>query len=171
MADFFYPYHYPSLKHESLAANTVRINVVDQTGEVLAWWDENSGQETQQFDPFSIYACNLDLRTSKEEIFGHFCSLGEILRITFLKNKKTNIFNGSIYVQFKTIQSAEEALYLDGSYLRGQMIYVKARVFSFVIFLFKFFWRYNIRCKMYILKTLPEEEIKDLGRSSQEEGS
>ena len=137
MADFFYPYHYPRLMHESLAADMLRIKVVDQTGEVLAWWDEEPGQETQQFDPFSIYAYNLDLRTSKDEIFSHFCSLGEIMRITYLKNKKNNVFNGSIYVQFKTIQAAEEALFLDGSYLRGRLIYVKAGVFNAMLrFLF-----------------------------------
>ena len=133
MADYFYPYHYPTLKHETLSPNMVRINLVDQTGKVLAWWDEEAGQESQQFDPFSIYACNLDLRTSKDEIFSHFCSLGKILRITYLKNKKNNSFNGSIYVQFKTIQAAEEALYLDGSYLRGKLIYVKAGVFNIKI--------------------------------------
>ena len=133
MADYFYPYHYPTLKHETLSPNMVRINLVDQTGQVLAWWDEEAGQESQQFDPFSIYACNLDLRTSKDEIFSHFCSLGEIMRITYLKNKKNNSFNGSIYVQFKTIQAAEEALYLDGSYLRGKLIYVKAGVFNIKI--------------------------------------
>ena len=126
MADYFYPFHYPSLVDESLADDMVRIKVVDQTGDVLAWWDEE-----QQFDPFSIYAYNLDLRTSKDEIFRHFCSLGQIMRISYLKNKKNNIFNGSIYVQFKTIQSAEEALFLDGSYLRGRLIYVKAGVFNF----------------------------------------
>ena len=45
MADYFYPYHYPTLKHETLAPDMVRINLVDQTGEVLAWWDEEQGQE------------------------------------------------------------------------------------------------------------------------------
>ena len=138
MADYFYPCHYPSLIHENLAPNMVRINVIDQAGEVLAWWDEEPGQESQQFDPFSIYACHLDLRTSKDEIFGHFCSLGEITRITFLRNKKTNNFNGSIYVQFKTMQAAEEALYLDGSYLRGQLIKVKAEFSILGILLFYF---------------------------------
>ena len=137
MADYFYPFHYPSLVDESLADDMVRIKVVDQTGDVLAWWDEE-----QQFDPFSIYAYNLDLRTSKDEIFRHFCSLGQIMRISYLKNKKNNIFNGSIYVQFKTMQSAEEALFLDGSYLRGRLIYVKAGFFNVGIFiLFKIFWR------------------------------
>ena len=136
MADYFYPYHYPTLKHEALSPNMVRINLVDQTGQVLAWWDEEAGQESQQFDPFSIYARNLDLRTSKDEIFGHFCSLGEITRITFLRNKKTNNFNGSIYVQFKSMQAAEEALYLDGSYLRGQLINVKAGVLKTIFFIY-----------------------------------
>ena len=137
MADYFYPFHYPSLVDESLADDMVRIKVVDQTGDVLAWWDEE-----QQFDPYSIYAYNLDLRTSKDEIFRHFCSLGQIMRISYLKNKKNNIFNGSIYVQFKTMQSAEEALFLDGSYLRGRLIYVKAGFFNVGIFiLFNIFWR------------------------------
>ena len=134
--DYFYPYinitNYPNLVPETLGPDRMRLNVVDEiTGEVLAFMDEPISDDgsidsvSPQFDPLSIYACILDLGTSKQEIFWHFSSLGQITRITFLKNKKTRQFNGSVYIQFKETQSAEEALFLDGSYLRGQLINVK----------------------------------------------
>ena len=135
--EYFYPpTNYPSLVTETLGIDMIRLKVVDSfTGEVLAFMDEplsrsdddNESIESSspQFDTLSVYACNLDLRTSKQEIFCHFSSLGQITRITFLKNKTTNRFTGSVYIQFKETQSAEEALFLDGSYLRGQLINVK----------------------------------------------
>ena len=77
------------------------------------------------FDPTSVFISCLDVRTSKEEIFSHFIPLGEIVRVTKLKDRKTGNFNGSAYVQFRHQQSAEDALYLHGSCVSGCMIMVK----------------------------------------------
>ena len=86
------------------------------------------------------------------------------MRITYLKNKKSKTFSGSIYVQFKTMQAAEEALFLDGSYLRGKLIYVKARVFNINIFIvFIFLALPTVWQNINIFKTLLVEEIEDHG--------
>ena len=146
---------YPYIKSEKRGLDSVRLNVIDvRTGELLAWMDEGQGPRNRQgslakkfksenienandhdpvtkvetrspFDPTSVFISCLDVRTSKEEIFSHFIPLGEIIRVTKLKDKKTGNFNGSAYVQFRYQQSAEDALYLHGSCVSGCMIMVK----------------------------------------------
>lgn len=148
---------YPYIKSEKRGLDYVRLNVIDvRTGEVLAWMDEGrrgkhipasgskklktehhdsvetevDAQDTNPFDPTSVFITCLDVRTSKEEIYAHFFSLGQIVRVTKLRDKKSGKFNGSAYVQFRHPQSAEDALYLHGSCVRGCMIMVKRKLKS-----------------------------------------
>ena len=146
---------YPYIKSEKRGLDSMRLNVIDvRTGELLAWMDEGKGprsrqgsmakkfksehvenlndhvlkvesEESSPFDPTSVFISCLDVRTTKEEIFSHFIPLGEIVRVTKLKDRKTGNFNGSAYVQFRHQQSAEDALYLHGSCVSGCMIMVK----------------------------------------------
>ena len=140
---------YPYIKSEKRGLDSMRLNVIDvRTGELLAWMDEGKGprsrqgsmakkfksehvenlndhvlkvesEESSPFDPTSVFISCLDVRTTKEEIFSHFIPLGEIVRVTKLKDRKSGNYNGSAYVQFRYPQSAEDALFLHGSCVSG----------------------------------------------------
>ena len=163
---------YPYIKSEKRGLDSMRLNVIDvRTGELLAWMDEGKGprsrqgsmakkfksehvenlndhvlkvetEESSPFDPTSVFISCLDVRTTKEEIFSHFIPLGEIVRVTKLKDRKSGNYNGSAYVQFKYPQSAEDALFLHGSCVSGCMIMVKVS-FSFLLD-FPYFFIVNI---------------------------
>lgn len=77
------------------------------------------------YDPTSIFVSGMDIWTTKHDILKHFASLGQITRVTRLHNNDTGKFNGSAYVQYRNISSAEQALFLDGSYLRECIIIVQ----------------------------------------------
>ena len=153
---------YPYIKSEKRGLDSMRLNVIDvRTGELLAWMDEGKGprsrqgsmakkfksehvenlndhvlkvesEESSPFDPTSVFISCLDVRTTKEEIFSHFIPLGEIVRVTKLKDRKSGNYNGSAYVQFRYPQSAEDALFLHGSCVSGCMIMVKVSL-SFLL--------------------------------------
>ena len=163
---------YPYIKSEKRGLDSMRLNVIDvRTGELLAWMDEGKGprsrqgsmakkfksehvenlndhvlkvetEESSPFDPTSVFISCLDVRTTKEEIFSHFIPLGEIVRVTKLKDRKSGNYNGSAYVQFRYPQSAEDALFLHGSCVSGCMIMVKVS-FSFLLD-FPYFFIVNV---------------------------
>ena len=146
---------YPFMKEVHRDETTIKYQVIDsRNGEILAWLDETinprptvkshepnrkrlkSGHyavpapEDGLLDPTSIFVSGLDIRTSKQEILRHFGSLGQITRVTRLHCNATGKFNGSAYVQYKHIASAEQALFLDRSYLRGCSIIVRVSIFD-----------------------------------------
>jgi len=131
-----------------------RHSIIDvRTGEEIAWWTESFGTDVDvkqnlskkrlkintdsdvsstnandgPFDPTSIFVSGLDVRTSKEEIFYHFSSVGEVTRVTKLKSKLMGKFSGSAYVQYINSQIAENALFLNRSYIRGCSIIVQRK--------------------------------------------
>merc|ERR1712198_220716 len=120
-----------------------RHSIIDvRTGDEIAWWTENFGNCSKQikskelkmtlnddgpFDPSSIFISGLDVRTSKEEIFYHFSSVGEISRVTKLKSKSSGKFSGSAYVEYTNAAVAENALFLNRSFIRGCSIMVQRK--------------------------------------------
>ena len=129
-----------------------RHSIIDvRTGEEIAWWTETFCTDVKQniskkrlkinsdsdvsstnandgpFDPTSIFVSGLDVRTSKEEIIYHFSSVGEVTRVTKLKSKLMGKFSGSAYVQYINSQVAENALFLNRSYIRGCSIIVQVK--------------------------------------------
>lgn len=137
---------YPLLRFGKRGAEEARHCVIDvRTGEEIAWWTEAEDfcNDTKQnkskkkikmtlnddgkFDPSSIFISGLDVRTSKEEIYFHFSSVGEISRVTKLKCKTSGKFSGSAYVEYTNAPVAENALFLNRSYIRGCSIVVQRK--------------------------------------------
>ena len=134
-----------------------------RSGEELAWWLEGADHSDHQksrkhiksdpdeplntlpqknplkaednnpFDPTSVFVKGLDVRTRREQIFAHFISLGDIERVTKLQSKSNGQFIGCAYVQFSNVSAAEEALFLNGSYLNGANILVQVSYQLFMI--------------------------------------
>jgi len=137
--------NYPFLRFGKRGAEVDegRHSIIDvRTGDEIAWWTENFGNCSKQnkskelkmtlnddglFDPSSIFISGLDVRTSKEEIFYHFSSVGEISRVTKLKSKSSGKFSGSAYVEYTNAAVAENALFLNRSFIRGCSIMVQRK--------------------------------------------
>ena len=142
---------YPYVKEISRDETYVSYEVIDsRSGETLAWMEEkinprqnrstepirkrvktehgaapSARGEELLYDPTSIFVSGLDVRTSKHDLLRHFGSLGQITRVTRLHSNDTGKFNGSAYIQYRNMTSAEEALFLDGSYLKHGNIIVQ----------------------------------------------
>ena len=83
--------------------------------------------EDPDFDPLSIYIGNLDHRVTSLDLASTFHEVGEIDKVTVLKNRETGEHKGAAYVQFKDQGGLERALSLDGCYIAGKNIRVKRK--------------------------------------------
>ena len=86
--------------------------------------------ELNRFDPYSIYIGGLAAVTTQEDLARHFFPFGKILRVTLLRSRTTGQTSGSACINYRHIQSAEEALLLDQSFIHGQCITVKKKLLS-----------------------------------------
>merc|ERR1719427_2169084 len=86
--------------------------------------------ELNRFDPYSIYIGGLAAVTTQEDLARHFFPFGKILRVTLLRSRTTGQTSGSAFINYRHIQSAEEALLLDQSFIHGQCITVKKKLLS-----------------------------------------
>lgn len=80
------------------------------------------------FDNTSIYVSNIDHCASDSELAGHFRDVGDIARLTRLKNKATGYNTGNAYIQFKQASSVGWALELNGSYLRDSCLSIQRKM-------------------------------------------
>ena len=100
----------------------------------LACSNGNSGlaikMEDQEFDDASIFISNIDHHASDSELAGHFRDVGDIARLTRLKNKATGYNNGKAYIQFKEASSVGWALELNGSYLRDSCLSIQRKKYN-----------------------------------------
>jgi polyadenylate-binding protein 2 len=60
----------------------------------------------------------------KKEIEEHFADCGEVKLVTIVTNKMTHQPQGFCYIEFNTIQGAQNALALDGSLFKGRLLTV-----------------------------------------------
>ena len=135
-----YP-QYPEVVYEEAGPGLMTVRLLDpQDGTTLACWQEEAAvgaaagprvcSELNRFDPYSIYIGGLAAGTTQEDLARHFLPLGEILRVTLLRCRTTGQTSGSAYINYRHIQSAEEALLLDQSFIHGQCITVKKKLLS-----------------------------------------
>ena len=83
--------------------------------------------EDPDFDPLSIYIGNLDHSVTSLDLASTFHEVGEIDKVTVLKNRETGEHKGAAYVQFKDLRGLKRALDLDGCFIAGKNIRIKRK--------------------------------------------
>jgi len=78
-------------------------------------------------DSLSIYIGNLDHRVTSLDLASHFTSVGEVVKVTVLRNRDTGEHMGAAYVQFKDLRGLKEALNLDGTFIAGKIVRIKKK--------------------------------------------
>merc|ERR1712176_1745263 len=84
----------------------------------------DEGVDREEVDRRSVYAGNVDYRSTPEELQEHFKSCGQINRITILIDKFTGSPKGFAYIEFADEQNVRNSLLLNGSLFRGRQLKV-----------------------------------------------
>ena len=126
---------YPCVRREVIGScGEILYSLVDaRTGQVVASWvekDEDGGEDCYNVDenenysepsrakivdPCSVYVSNLEPWLTKEDLVQYFAVVGEILRVTLLRSRKSEARTGSAFVMFSEQDAANRALFLDRS--------------------------------------------------------
>ena len=94
---------------------------------LLTLSDAGDSNEESDVDPLSIYIGNLDHRVTSLDLASHFHSVGEVEKVTVLRNKDTGEHRGAAYVQFKDLRGLKRALSLDGCFIAGKNVRIKRK--------------------------------------------
>ena len=89
--------------------------------------DGGDYKDDQNIDPSSVYVGNLDHSVTSLDLASYFHEVGEISKVTVLKNKETGQHKGAAYVQFKDQGGLERALSLDGSFIAGKNVKIRRK--------------------------------------------
>ena len=79
------------------------------------------------YDPQSIFISNLKWDITESHLATHFGAVGDISKVTVLRDKMTGFSRGSAYLQFYQTSSVSEALAMTNSYLRDSFIIVQRK--------------------------------------------
>lgn len=125
-----------SESREAVEAYKKRLQDIDQqTSELQELFGADQSMvdaeleiEKQDIDSRSIYVGNVDYATAPVELQQHFISVGEVNRVTIMKNKLTGQPKGFAYIEFEQIDSVDRAIAtLDGSTFRDRELKVVAK--------------------------------------------
>jgi RNA recognition motif-containing protein len=94
---------------------------------LLTMSDAGDSNEDSDVDPLSIYIGNLDHRVTSLDLASHFHSVGEVDKVTVLRNNDTGEHRGAAYVQFKDLRGLKRALSLDGCFIAGKNVRIKRK--------------------------------------------
>ena len=94
---------------------------------LLTMSDAGDSNEESDVDPLSIYIGNLDHRVTSLDLASHFHSVGEVDKVTVLRNNDTGEHRGAAYVQFKDLRGLQRALSLDGCFIAGKNVRIKRK--------------------------------------------
>ena len=82
---------------------------------------------TDCYDPQSIFISNLKWDITESHLARHFGSVGDISKVTVLRDKMTGFSRGSAYLQFYQARSVGPALGLTNTYIRDSLIIVQRK--------------------------------------------
>ena len=88
---------------------------------------EQSDVDDCSYDPLSIFISNLKWDINESHLAGHFGSVGDIAKVTVLRDKMTGFSRGSAYLQFYQARSVGRALELTNTYIRDSFIIVQRK--------------------------------------------
>ena len=86
--------------------------------------NSNARGESSIYDTDSIYIANIPDSTTDLDIIDHFRNVGAITRMTRLRDKTSGFPKPCGYIQFLDPNSVDHALKYNGSFLRGNQIYI-----------------------------------------------
>ena len=89
--------------------------------------DKQSNAPEDDNDARSIFIRNVHFAVTEEKMRKHFLEdseKDEIKRLTCLKNRFTHQPLGHWYIEFNTVQAAQDALRFDGTYFEGRILTV-----------------------------------------------
>ena len=110
------------LNNSQLGGKTIVVEEI-KPQDIATATDKNNND----YDEDSVFVGNMKARTSEVDIANHFFNVGDISRLTILKNKVTRPRKSAAYIQFKDAASARVALGLNGSVLNGNVLVVKKK--------------------------------------------
>ena len=105
---------------QTVAVQTKKKEVEDS----LQIKQEQSDIDDCSYDPLSIFISNLKWDINESHLAGHFGSVGDIAKVTVLRDKMTGFSRGSAYLQFYQARSVGRALELTNTYIRDSFIIV-----------------------------------------------
>ena len=82
---------------------------------------------SDRYDPQSIFVTNLKWDITESHLAAHFGSVGDISKVTVLRDKMTGFSRGSAYLQFYQAKSVGPALGLTNTYIRDSFIIVQRK--------------------------------------------
>ena len=82
---------------------------------------------SDRYDPQSIFVTNLKWDITECHLAAHFGSVGDISKVTVLRDKMTGFSRGSAYLQFYQAKSVGPALGLTNTYIRDSLIIVQRK--------------------------------------------
>ena len=112
------------LNNSQLGGKTIVVEEI-KPQDIATATDKNNND----YDEDSVFVGNMKARTTEVDLANHFFNVGDILRLTILKNKVMGQRprKSAAYIQFKDAASAREALGLNGSVLNGNKLVVKKK--------------------------------------------
>ena len=81
-------------------------------------------EEKTEIDARSVYVKHVDYGVTAKALGNHFRYVGEVNRVTILRNKWNGTPKGFAYIEFKYKQAVQSAIAMDGTELRGRVIAV-----------------------------------------------
>ena len=79
------------------------------------------------YDPKSIFITNLQPDVTEADLAAYFQGMGDIAKLTVLRDKMTGFSRGSAYLQFYDARSVTPALTLTNTYIRDSFVIVQKK--------------------------------------------